>query len=80
MYVPSRDRVVALDGDTGNEVWTYVLPAPPPPPEPHAGAAPGGGPRGGGGGGPTASTRGVGYWPGDGTLAPRILFMSGNRL
>ena len=30
--------------------------------------------------GPTASQRGVGYWPGDGTLAPRILFMSGNRL
>ena len=30
--------------------------------------------------GPTASARGVGYWPGDGKLAPRILFMSGNRL
>ncbi len=32
MYVPSRDRVVALDGDTGALVWEYVLPAPPPPP------------------------------------------------
>jgi glucose dehydrogenase len=70
MYVPSRDRVVALDGDTGALVWEYVLPAPP---VPAAGAAP---PQGPGGGGPTASTRGVSYWPGDGTLAPRILFMS----
>ena len=73
MYVPSRDRVVALDGDTGAMVWEYVLPAPPAPP---AGAAPPAGPGGGGGGGPTASTRGVSYWPGDGTLPPRILFMS----
>ena len=30
MYVPSRDRVVALDGDSGTLVWEYVLPAPPP--------------------------------------------------
>ena len=70
MYLPSRDRVVALDGDTGAPVWEYVLPAPPPPAE---GSAP---PRGPGGGAPTASTRGVSYWPGDGTLPPRILFMS----
>ncbi len=71
MYMPSRDRVVALDGDTGALVWEYVLPAPPAPP---AGAAP---PQGGPGGGPpTASTRGVSYWPGDGTAGPRILFMS----
>jgi quinoprotein glucose dehydrogenase len=69
MYVPSRDRVVALDGDTGAVVWEYVLPAPP--------AAPGAAaPAGPGGGGPTASTRGVSYWPGDGTAAARILFMS----
>jgi glucose dehydrogenase len=76
MYMPSRNRVVALDGDTGALIWEYVLPAPPAPP---ASAAPaGGGPGGGGpgGGGPTASTRGVSYWPGDGTLPPRILFMS----
>ncbi len=65
MYLPSRDRVVAIDGDTGAEIWTYALPAPP------AGAAPAGP-----GGGPSVSTRGVSYWPGDGTLAPRILFMS----
>ena len=30
MYLPSRDRVVALDGDSGALVWEYVLPAPPP--------------------------------------------------
>jgi glucose dehydrogenase len=83
MYLPSRDRVVALDGDTGALIWEYVLPAPPAapagaaaPPGPGAGGgAPGGG-GGPGGGGPTASTRGVSYWPGDGTLPPRILFMS----
>ncbi len=83
MYLPSRDRVVAVDGDTGMELWAYALPpslAPPPPPASAAGAGsrPGGGPRGGGG--PSASTRGVSYWPGDGTLAPRILFMSGANL
>jgi quinoprotein glucose dehydrogenase len=71
MYMPSRDRVIALDGDTGALVWEYVLPAPPPPPA--GAAAPQGGP---GAGGPTASTRGVSYWPGDGTAGPRILFMS----
>src|SRR5215471_18072103 len=32
MYVPSRDRVVALDGDTGTTVWTYQLPSAPPAP------------------------------------------------
>jgi quinoprotein glucose dehydrogenase len=68
LYAPSRDRVVALDGDTGALVWEYVLSAAPPP-----GAAAQPGP---GGGGPAVSTRGVSYWPGDGTLAPRILFMS----
>jgi quinoprotein glucose dehydrogenase len=81
MYLPSRDRVVALDGDSGALVWEYVLPAPPAPPAvaaPPSGAG-GGGPRGGGGpggGGPTASTRGVSFWAGDGALPPRILFMS----
>jgi glucose dehydrogenase len=66
MYLPSRDRVVAVDGDTGMEIWAYALPAAPAPAE--------GAPRGPGG--PQVSTRGVSYWPGDGTLAPRILFMS----
>ena len=67
MYLPSRDRVVAVDGDTGTEIWSYALPAP---------ATPAGGAPAGPGGGPQVSTRGVSYWPGDGTLAPRILFMS----
>jgi quinoprotein glucose dehydrogenase len=70
MYVPSRDRVVALDADTGAEVWVFTLPAPPP--TESAAAAP----PGPGGGPPTVSTRGVSYWPGDGAAAARILFMS----
>ena len=46
-----------------------------------AAAGGGGGGRGGrGGGGPQVSARGLGYWPGDGKLAPRILFLTGNRL
>ena len=56
MYVPSRDRVVALDADTGAEIWAYVLPAPPAPTTPPAGAPPAG--AGGPGGPPTVSTRG----------------------
>ena len=85
MYLPSRDRVVALDGDSGTPVWEYVLPATPPPegaaqPEGAAAGGGGGGPGGGGPRGPTASTRGVSYWAGDGTLPPRILFMSGANL
>jgi glucose dehydrogenase len=46
-------------------------------------AAPAGGGRAGGGRGPaapTASTRGMGYWPGDGTTPARLFFMGGNRL
>lgn len=66
MYVPSGDRVVALDGDSGEEIWAHVLRAP-------EGAA---GPRRAA----RASTRGVSYWPGDGELGPRILFTSGSRL
>ncbi len=66
MYVPSRDRVVALDGDTGATIWEYSRPTP------DAGATS----AGPGGGAPTVSTRGVSYWPGNGTDAPRILFMS----
>ena len=80
MYVSSGTRVVALDGDTGTEIWAHTLqpvaaPAPAAPPTdvqaPSAGAqappAGGGGGRGRGGApaGPTASARGVGYWPGD---------------
>ena len=118
MYLSAGRRVVALDADSGKEVWAYTIEAPAPPaaaaappaqPQPAASAAvapaaPGGagpqappaggragggrggpaagpgGPGGGRGGGPTASQRGVSYWPGDGGNGPRVLFMSGNRL
>ena len=53
MYVPSRDRIVALDGDTGATVWTYVLPSSTPP----SGSAPGPGPGGPGGPGRRRSNR-----------------------
>src|SRR5215216_5004634 len=80
MYVPSGNRVVALDGASGKEIWVSSVPAAPPPGlgggrgAARAGAAPSGPPA------PTASARGVGYWPGDGSLPARILFMSGTRL
>jgi quinoprotein glucose dehydrogenase len=84
MYVPSGNRVVALDADTGTEVWAHTLEAPAVAPPPTDGAPPaaaaGRGRAGGPPPGPTASARGVSYWPGDSALAPRILFMSGNRL
>jgi quinoprotein glucose dehydrogenase len=109
MYLSGR-RVVALDADTGKEIWGFTVPpaapapgaapspappsaapggaaAPATPAVPAPGGRAGGGPVGGGpggpggrGGGPTASARGVSYWPGDATHGPRILFMTGNRL
>jgi quinoprotein glucose dehydrogenase len=73
----------AVDGDAA------VQDAPPPAP-PAGGGGGGGGARGGGGRAgavPTAagpggapSNRGVAYWPGDGTIAPRILMTVGARL
>ncbi|HEX7079553.1 MAG TPA: PQQ-binding-like beta-propeller repeat protein [Gammaproteobacteria bacterium] len=72
LYVPAGDRVVALDGDTGEEVWVHRL-RPASSAEPAAEA----GPRRRG---PTASTRGVAYWPGDSERAPRILFTAGSEL
>jgi quinoprotein glucose dehydrogenase len=81
MYVSSGPQVVALDGDTGLEIWSYAVPpVPAAPVSPSDQLPPPGGRRGGGPAVATASARGVGYWPGDGKLAPRILFMSGNRL
>jgi quinoprotein glucose dehydrogenase len=56
MYLPTANRVVALNPETGKEVWTYTM----------TGGAP--------------SRRGVTYWPGDGTLQPRIFVTSGRRL
>jgi quinoprotein glucose dehydrogenase len=58
MYLPVRgNQVLALEADTGKEVWRYTLPW------------------------PLATTaRGVAYWPGDGALAPRILFIAATTL
>jgi quinoprotein glucose dehydrogenase len=84
MFVSSGPQIVALDADTGKEIWTSRVPgaAPAPPTDAQASAPPaaGGGRRGGGPPGPTASARGVAYWPGDGKLPPRVLYMTGNRL
>jgi glucose dehydrogenase len=67
MYLPNRDRIVALDPATGEELWAHLLDLP---------AAESVGP--GGRGGPTASTRGVSYWAGNEDQAPRILFTARN--
>jgi quinoprotein glucose dehydrogenase len=79
LYVTSGDRVVAIDGDTGKQVWQYVLPKNAP-----TRAAPASDaqrpaqfrrPRR-----PQVSNRGVGYWPGDDEHAPRIFFTAGTEL
>ena len=85
MFVSSGPQIVALDADSGKEIWTSRVPgaAPVPPSDGQASAPPaaaGGGRRGGGPPGPTASARGVAYWPGDGKLPARVLYMTGNRL
>jgi len=71
MYVPNGGSVVALDADTGAEIWVTEL-----------GPNTEGGGRGfgGRGRGPTASSRGVSYWPGNAEHGPRILFMTGSEL
>lgn len=56
MYLPTADSVVALDADTGREVWRYRFTA----------GAP--------------SRRGVSYWEGAATIAPRIFVSAGTRL
>lgn len=56
MYFPGRDRVEALEADTGKEIWQA----------PVTGGAP--------------SRRGVAYWPGEGSMPPRIFVMAGRRL
>ena len=65
MYLPNRDSIVALDAATGRELWSHKLDLPQ---------------REGARGGVTASSRGVGYWPGDADHAPRILSMAGSYL
>ena len=64
MYFPAGSRVVALDADTGKEIWTFTAPADP-------NAPPG---RGG------FSTRGVGYWAGDAKTPARIVVMQGSKM
>jgi quinoprotein glucose dehydrogenase len=56
MYLPAANRVVALEPETGREIWSA----------PVTGGAP--------------SRRGVAYWPGDGSMTPRIIFTAGRRL
>jgi glucose dehydrogenase len=56
MYLPSGHRVVALEPETGKEIWRYELPE------------------------GLASFRGVAYWPGDGSVRPRIFFTSLKKL
>ena len=56
MYLSAANRVVALEPETGKEIWRYVS----------TGSAP--------------SRRGVAYWPGDRTHAPRIIVTLGRRL
>ena len=68
MYFPAGNRIVALDADSGKEVWSYQ-PATP------VGSGPGTSGRASG-----FSARGLGYWPGDGTLGPRLLVIAGNKL
>jgi len=116
MYASTSTGVVAIDGDTGKEIWRYgaapaaggagrggagrggargggaaqggaeagargaaagAAPADAPPAAPAVAA--GGGARGAAGGG-APSSRGVAYWPGDGTHPARILVMVGQRL
>ncbi len=68
MYFPAGNRIVALDADSGQEVWSYQPAAP-------VGPAPGTSGRGSG-----FSARGLGYWPGDGKLGPRLLVIAGDKL
>lgn len=56
MYLPAVGRVVALDPDTGKELWRHAI----------TGGQP--------------SRRGVAYWPGYGSNAPRIYVTVGRRL
>jgi glucose dehydrogenase len=58
MFVNASNRVIALDADSGEEIWVFQMPA-----------GPGG-----------ISSRGVSYWPGEGELGPRIVFMAGSRM
>ena len=56
MYVPAGNQVVALDADTGKELWTH--------------------PTTGG----NVATRGIGYWPGEGSNPARVLYIVGTNM
>jgi glucose dehydrogenase len=62
MYLPAGARVVALDADTGQELWSHTEQRIPSLAR------------------DTISGRGVGYWPGDASHAPRILVMRGTHM
>ncbi|WP_343808794.1 PQQ-binding-like beta-propeller repeat protein [Alteraurantiacibacter aestuarii] len=64
MYITAQARVVALNAATGEEIWVH-----------EAASTPGQAPGAGG-----FSSRGVGYWAGQGNMAPRILVMSGSNM
>ncbi|MEP7352536.1 MAG: PQQ-binding-like beta-propeller repeat protein [Acidobacteriota bacterium] len=55
MYVPAGNRVVAIDADTGTQIWSYTAPG-------------------------AVQNRAVGYWPGDATNPPRVLFTVGTNM
>jgi glucose dehydrogenase len=56
MYFPAGNRVIALDAESGKEVWRYTL-------------ATG-----------QVVNRALGYWPGDGSASPHIVFTSGHNM
>lgn len=56
MYVPAGNQVVALDADTGTEIWTHKTT------------------------GGNVATRGIGYWPGDGSNPARVLYTVGTNM
>ncbi len=56
MYVPAGNQVVALDADTGKEMWAHKTT------------------------GGNVATRGIGYWPGDGSNPPRVLYSVGTKM
>ncbi len=56
MYVPAGRQVVALDADTGKEIWTHQTT------------------------GGSVATRGIGYWPGDGSNPARVLYTVGTNM
>jgi len=55
MYVPAGTRVMALEADSGKEIWTYNAPG-------------------------AVGNRAVGYWPGEASNPPRVLFTTGTKM